>query len=176
MDPPRLALSDDWAAVDPLDHDRIDIPGGAVEVLTQLHRDLRVCASDTDAPPWRFIAAASIAPTGALAAPRVITPVVRRAAVARFRKMLTARGFESLVDAGEPTVELSDVQTPVRRLRARVRIHGTEHPAVAMMAVLPAGDGWHALAGASVLDLPDDPVPPAAVPGELLSALSTLSR
>jgi len=176
MDPPSLALSDDWAALDPIEHDRIDIPGGAVEILTQLHRDLRVCAPDTDAPPWRFIAAAAIAPTGGLAAPRAITPVVRRAAVARFRQMLAARGFDSLADAGEPTVDLSGVQTPVRRLRARVRIGGTEHPAVAMMAVLPAGDGWHALAGASVLDLPDDPVAPAAVPSELLSALSTLSQ
>ena len=33
MNPPRLALSDDWAAVDPIEHDRIGIALLAVQMV-----------------------------------------------------------------------------------------------------------------------------------------------
>jgi hypothetical protein len=176
MDPPPLALSDDWAAIDPPEHDRISVPGGTVEIQMQLHRDLRVCSSTPARPPWRFIVGATISPPAGLSAPRGLTPVVRRAAVARFRGMLADRGFTSLHPEGTTSIATPDGATPLRRLRARVRIAGTEHPAVAMIAVFAASDGWVTAAGASVLDHPEDPVDPAAVPAVLTRGIASVSR
>ena len=174
MDLPALALSDDWAVIDPIDHDRVSVPGGTVEISMRLHRDLRVCSDAPTTPPWRFIAGAAISPPMGLSVSRALTPMVRRAAHRRFRDMLADRGFEALEGEGKTTVETLAGPAPVRRLRARVRVADTHHQAVAMIAVLARTEGWVAVAGASVLDHPDDPIPEAAVPGVLTDAIGTL--
>jgi hypothetical protein len=175
MTPPTFALSDDWVTPDPIERDQITVPGGIVEVVTQLHRDRRVCAVDPDAPPWRFIAGATIMPPGGRSRPRGLTPLVRRAAVKRFRAMLTDRGFSSLSDAGSTVVDLTDGSMPVRHLRSRVRVADRAHPAVAMIGVLPTAEGWIVVAGASVLDHPDDPVDPEAVAPLLSRSIASVS-
>ena len=174
LDPPALALSADLVVIDPIEHYRVSVPGGTVEVIMRLHRDLRICSAAPETPPWRFIAGAAISPPLGLSVSRGLTPVVRRAAIRRFRAMLTDRGFEALEDEGRTTVETPAGPTPVRRLRARVLAADAHHQAVAMIAVLARDDGWAAIAGASVLDHPDDPVPAAAVPGVLTDAIGAL--
>jgi hypothetical protein len=45
-----------------------------------------------------------------------------------------------------------------------------------MIAVFAASDGWVTAAGASVLDHPEDPVDPAAVPAVLTHGIASVSR